>query len=69
MRFVKREIEFLDFGPCYEKIRVEVYTSEDGVVYQHSGLGWFDVKGKRLIGDISHLSKAADDFEMEKVKT
>ena len=65
MKFVKRNIEVLDFGSCYEKIRIVAYEDENGVVYKTSGLGWFNVHNERLLGDISHLSKAADDFELE----
>jgi len=65
MKFVKRQIEIFDAGPCYAKTKVYQYTTEDGVIYQKMDLGWYDIEGKRLIGDISHLSKAADDFELE----
>lgn len=63
MKFVKRTVERLTFLN-HESALVYQYVSEDGVIYQKMGLGWFDVHGKRLVGDISHLSKAADDFEL-----
>lgn len=62
MKFVKKVQEKLRLGPAYRPAIITSYTTEDGIVYTQMGLAWFDVNGKRLIGDISHLSKAADDL-------
>jgi hypothetical protein len=64
MKFVSRKQRRLSLGGSYKDTVVNVYRTEDGVIYQQMGLAWFDANGTRLIGDISHLSKAADDLNV-----
>jgi len=62
MYFIEHKVEILSLGPSYKDVQVHVYTTSDGEIYKQMGLAWFNAEGERLLGDISHLSKAADDL-------